>query len=143
MEKNTIYAKLADLKVRYENAQKQYKEYLKCVEQYELLLSRMDEHVCRLLVDKNYRIASEGAYFNESESFSFKVDPADFSIDLCEMINEMLKEYEIGSLVIEPRTDNASAIILKINFNGNKKVSEIEQAIRNLKENKETMTMSR
>ena len=144
MEKREIYEKLETLKLEYMAMEKKYREYAKCVEQYDLFLERMYNFVCRLLVDKNYNVANGEVYFKENQEFAFEISPQEFVIDLCEIVNEFLKQKEIGSLAISPSTDNLKPVVLIIKFNSSKKINELERELNSLRnENKKEKVITR
>lgn len=134
MEKEKIYEKLETLKNDYLAMEKKYRQYAKCVEQYELFLRRLNTFIYRLLVDKDYDVIDNEAYFKDGQEFNLEVLAKDFSIDLCEIINDLLSQTEIGSLSIKPSEDNRQTFVLTVKFNHLQKIKEVEKILNSLRD---------
>ena len=134
MSSKEIYEKLGTLKAEYLAMEKKYYEYAKCVKQYELFLMRLNTFIYRLLVDKDYDVIDNESYFKENQEFNLEVLAKDFSIDLCEIINDLLSQKEIGSLSIKPSGDNTQPFVLTVKFNHLKKIKEVEKFLNSLRD---------
>ena len=129
MDREIIKEKLENLKVNYLKCEKLYKDYAKCVEQYEIFLARIYENVCRLMVNKKYTESEGEAYFKENEEFVFAINVLDYSLDFMELVDNLIRQNNIGEIELVPSNEDNKSIILKVKYNSARKIKDVEQLI--------------
>ena len=137
MNNEEIIEKLNNLKSNYLKYEKLYNDYAKCVEQYYSFLMKLYENVCRLMVNKKYQDIDGNAYFNKNQEFSFEIDVLDYSLDFIGLIDNLIKQNDIGNIELIPSSDKEKPILIKIKYNSNKQIKEVEKIIWHLLPQKE------